>query len=43
MGRDKGLGYYDGLVFTGLSAEELDKEYERLKKESDKLTDWPEM
>lgn len=43
MGRDKELGYYDGLVFTGLSSEELDEEYEKLKEESDKLTDWPPM
>ena len=34
------LGYYDGLVFTGLSPEDLDKEIERLKKESDELEDW---
>lgn len=43
MGRNKKLGYYDGLVFTDRSIEELDKEYEKLKEESDKLTDWPEM
>ena len=41
--RKKTLGYYDGIIFSGLSSEELDKEYERLKEESDKLTDWPEM
>ncbi|WP_279139660.1 hypothetical protein [Faecalicoccus pleomorphus] len=40
---EKNLGYYDGIIFSGLSPEELDKEYERLKEESDKLTDWPEM
>lgn len=40
---NKLLGYYDGILFKGLSSEELDKEYIRLKKESDKLTDWPEM
>lgn len=37
---DRELGDYDGLVFTGLSPEDLDKEIERLKKESDELEDW---
>ena len=42
MEKNKELGSYDGLVFSGLSVEELDEEYERLKAESDKLTDLPE-
>ena len=42
MEKNKELGYYDGLVFSGLSVEELDEEYEILKAESDKLTDLPE-
>ena len=41
--KSKDLGYYDGLIFTGLSPEELDKEIERLKKESDEREDWPPM
>lgn len=35
--------YYDGLDFTGKTLEELEKEYEDLKAQSDKLTDWPEI
>lgn len=34
---------FDGLILTNRTPEEIDKELEILKKESDKLTDWPKM
>lgn len=44
MGRDDmTLFYFDAIVDNGLAPEELDKEIKRLKTESDKLTEWPEM
>ncbi len=39
----KTLGYYDGLVFSGKSSEELEKELKELEEETKKLTDWPPM
>ena len=43
MKRNENLGYYDGLVFTDRSIEELEADIKRLAEESDKLIDWSEM
>lgn len=39
----KELGYYDGLIRSGLSVEELEEEIKRLDEESKQLDDWPPM
>lgn len=33
----------DGVVLTDRTPEEIQKEIDRLKKESEKLTEWPEV
>lgn len=43
MDGNKELGYYDGLIFTGLPLEELEEEIKRLDEESKQLDDWPPM
>ena len=43
MDEKKELGYYDGLIFTGLPLEELEEEIKRLDEESKQLDDWPPM
>ena len=43
MDEKKELGYYDGLIRSGLSVEELEEEIKRLDEESKQLDDWPPM
>lgn len=44
MGRDQiNRDYVDAILSYDMTPEELDKELDRLKEESDKLTEWPKM
>lgn len=41
MGRNRMIFYWDGIATTDRTPEEIEAELQRLKEESDKLTDWP--
>ena len=45
MGRNEKLNslyYFDAILHSKMTPDEREKEIERLKEESDKLTEWPE-
>ena len=42
-GDNRELFYLDAVIHHEMTPEEREKELDELKKESDKLTDWPEM